>query len=114
MAGGLVGVTAGLGVTAVQLDDNSVVILNNQDRPRAQLTGLTRSKSVWPAGLTWDNRAQAVVMNGRVGQLQVFKPDLGECVVSLDITQQNYVAKERNATPHNSKVWYNFGDLVIK
>jgi len=104
LAGGLVGVTAGLGVTTVQLDDNSVVILNNQDRPRAQLTGLTRSKSVWPAGLTWDSRAQAVVMNGRVGQLQVFKPDVGECVASIDITQQNYVAKERNVNPLNSEV----------
>jgi len=45
-----------------------------------------------------------VVMNGRVGQLQVFKPDMGECVASLDITHQNYVAKERNTTPQNSEV----------
>jgi len=104
LAGGLVGVSVGLGVSAVQLDDNSVVVLDNQDRPQAQLTGLTRSAAVWPAGLTWDSRAQAVVMNGRVGQLQVFKPDIGECVASIDITQQNYVAKERNVNPHNSEV----------
>jgi NET1-associated nuclear protein 1 (U3 small nucleolar RNA-associated protein 17) len=104
LAGGVVGVSVGVGVTAVQLDDNSVVVLDSQDKPAAQLTGMTRSSTGYPAGLSWDSRARLVVMNGRVGQLQMINVDTADCVKSLDITQQNYITQERDVTPQNSEV----------
>ena len=55
------GVTAELGVTALQQYDKSEVIVNNQDSRRAQLTRLMRSNSVWRPGLTWDRKKRNIV-----------------------------------------------------
>ena len=90
-------------ITSVKLSNNSVLLLDRQDMTCGELTGLSRSSSGWPAGLLWDGRAKALVLNGNVGQVQVFNPDSQDSY-SIDITQQNYITEERDRKPFNSEV----------
>jgi hypothetical protein len=70
LAADIVGIVAGADLTALQLADNSVLLLDRLDRPAVELTGLSRNSSGWPAGLAWDTRTGSLLLNGRVGHIQ--------------------------------------------
>jgi NET1-associated nuclear protein 1 (U3 small nucleolar RNA-associated protein 17) len=70
LAAGILGITAASEHCALKLADNSVVLLDRQDRPAAELAGLSANSSGWPAGLAWDSRTGSLLLNGRVGHVQ--------------------------------------------
>merc|ERR1719153_164704 len=92
----------GANLTVMQLQNNSLVLMDRQeDTVKGVVGGLCKSETGWPAGIAVDR--DRLVMNGCVGKLQVFSTRNNN-VHSLDITGQNYLTKERGATPHNSEV----------
>ena len=99
----VVGIQVSVTNAAVKLSNNSVLLLDRQDLTCGQLSGLSRSKSGWPAGLIWDSRAKALLLNGNVGHMQVFNPDSQDSF-SIDLVQQNYITEERNKKPYNAEV----------
>jgi len=98
----VVGLAGGGGLTVLQLANNSLVLLDRaEDRVRGVVGGLARSESGYPAGLAADR--ERILLNGTVGKVQVWAARSGR-TYSIDITGQNYLAKERGAAPHNSEV----------
>ena len=70
LAADIVGIVSGAEQTALQLADNSVLLLDRLDSPAGELAGLSRNNSGWPAGLAWDSRTGSLLLNGRVGHIQ--------------------------------------------
>ena len=99
----IMGIIVSESSTALKLQNNSVLILDRQDKPSGELAGLSRNSSGWPAGLSWDSRSKTLLLNGNVGHVQVFNPHTKD-TYSIDITQQNYLTKEREKSPFNAEV----------
>lgn len=99
----IIGIVVSESNTALKLQNNSVLILDRQDKPSGELAGLCKNSSGWPAGLSWDSRAKTLLLNGNVGHVQVFNP-LSKDTYSIDITRQNYLTKEREKSPFNAEV----------
>ena len=99
----IVGIAVSEKGSVVSLADNSVLLLNSHDAPSGELVGLGLNSSGWPAGLAWDQRTKCLMMNGKVGHIQVFNPETKD-TYSIDITQQNFLTAERDKKPFNAEV----------
>ena len=104
LGGAITGLAGGGGVTVAQLENNRLVVVDRiTDTTITCLAGLARNTAGYPAGLSTVSSLNQLVFNGGPGHVQVFR--LGsDTVTSLDITQQNTLAKERNNSPLNSEV----------
>jgi len=102
IGGPVIGLASGAGVNVVQLENNKIKVIDTlSDTVLSSVAGLARNTGGYPAGLVTDR--DRLVMNGGTGMVQVYRVTT-DSVYSLDITQQNQVARERGATPHNSEV----------
>merc|ERR1711892_617887 len=104
IGGRVVGLWGGDGTTIVQLEDNSVVMVDaREDRVRGLVSGVARSTLGYPAGIHRDSQGKGLVFNGTVGHLQVWD-SVTWGVSKLDITCQEQLNAERAVVPHNSEV----------
>ncbi|XP_076044611.1 WD repeat-containing protein l(2)05287 [Oratosquilla oratoria] len=58
----------------------------------------------YAAGILYDPRTQALIMNGRVGHLQFYDVHNEKQIYHLDITLSNYITQERNQELCNTDV----------
>jgi len=103
MNSAIVNIQVSESVSSVVMGNNSIVILDNHGLCIAELSGLGKNLSGWPAGLVWDPRTQSLMMNGMTGHIQVFNPET-KATHSIDITIQNYLTNEREKNPMNAEV----------
>jgi len=103
LGGQVVGIKVFPNGKAVQLHDNSIKIIDNQDKVLQELVGVSINTNGWLAGLNWNNRTKTLYLNGNEGHVQVFHP-VSKVTQNLDIARQNVLPRSIASVAHNSDV----------
>lgn len=97
-------------LVAVATLDNAIQVVEPPIRLKCVLQQLawgvlpTPFSTLFPAGLIYEPRSRALVLNGRVGHLQFYSPSSETILFSVDVTLQNYMTQERSQVIVNTEV----------
>ncbi|OWF35767.1 WD repeat-containing protein 75-like [Mizuhopecten yessoensis] len=90
---------------ATSHDDNAIQLLTSNFLLTQVYQGLTKTNlsakqtCLYPAGLNFDPRSKALVLNGKPGHLQFYSVHSDKQLYNLDIVRQNYISSENIQRP---------------
>lgn len=102
---------SGSALLSVTTTDNRILIINLNLACLATIQHFSRWTTVGPdcvgAILAQDPRTDALVLSGRTGHLQFLSTvDRGRFLYTFDVTQRNYITRERESKAENVEVKY--------
>ncbi|KAL4142352.1 hypothetical protein QTP88_004830 [Uroleucon formosanum] len=98
---------------AVSTQNNSIIIVNSQNRINSVIQTFTwgvhasnadEFEKVFPAGVVFDSRSRSLVTNGLPGHIQFFSLDQSQLAFNLDIVCQNFITRTRDQAVFNADV----------
>nr|XP_023018892.1 WD repeat-containing protein 75 [Leptinotarsa decemlineata] len=88
---------------AVATNDNAIRILDPTMKQITLIQHLVLGKH-YEAGIVYDPRTQALIMNGNQGQIQFYSPDDMSLMFNIDIVDQNKITNERECVMVNTEI----------
>ncbi|XP_063615170.1 WD repeat-containing protein 75-like [Penaeus indicus] len=88
-------------------DNAFTVIASKTNKVQGNIQDLSinlESSESFPAGIVFDPKTGAVVLNGRTGHVQLYDIHHNKQLYHLDITQTNYITRERHQVIYNTQV----------
>ncbi|XP_037804884.1 LOW QUALITY PROTEIN: uncharacterized protein LOC119599216 [Penaeus monodon] len=88
-------------------DNAFTVIASKTNKVQGNIQDLSinlESSESFPAGIVFDPKTGAVVLNGRTGHVQLYDIHHNKQLFHLDITQTNYITQERHQVIYNTQV----------
>ncbi|XP_047488714.1 WD repeat-containing protein 75-like [Penaeus chinensis] len=88
-------------------DNAFTVIASKTNKVQGNIQDLSinlESSESFPAGIVSDPKTGAIVLNGRTGHVQLYDIHHNKQLYHLDITQTNYITKERHQVIYNTQV----------
>ncbi|XP_064080852.1 WD repeat-containing protein 75-like [Macrobrachium nipponense] len=94
-------------IVCAHIDSAFTVISARDCRLEGSIQGLSLSiddADPYPAGIVYDPRTRAIVINGKSGHLQFYDLSHNKLLYQLDIVRENFINPERDVKMYNTEV----------